>query len=161
MNNYSEKDRLNVYESIIDNAEDIILLLTYEGKILSANKKAAELYGYAKEELLTMSIFDLRGRNQTGTVKKALEMAKASVEFQALHYRKDGTSFKVEVKATGIEIGEDGLILSIIRDISYRLKREEQIRELASIFREFSRCNNREHFRWNHNKLEFRCRRII
>jgi PAS domain-containing protein len=43
------------------------------------------------------------------------------------HMRKDGSVFPVEISSRGVEIGEERILLSIIRDISERKQAEEKI----------------------------------
>jgi PAS domain S-box-containing protein len=125
---------LQVFESAMYNANDIILLLSKEWEILKANKKAIENYGYTEEELLSMNITELRNVKKSELVNTQFEKAQLDgVEFETIHYRKDGSSFPVEVKSIGIEVNNDKFVLSIIRDISNRIKNEQEIRYLASI----------------------------
>lgn len=42
------------YHAILENASDAILLADTQGNIIEANRKAEELWGYTKEELLQM-----------------------------------------------------------------------------------------------------------
>lgn len=129
--NYND---LQIYKTALDNANDIIILFSSEGNILKVNKKAIDSYGYDKEELLSKNIFELRNREKLDFVNTQFEKAKfGEAEFETRHYRKDGSSFTVEVKSIGIEINNDRFVLSIIRDITNRIKNEEEARELASL----------------------------
>jgi len=56
-------------------------------------------------------------------VKQALEKG---IFFEAVHRRKDGSSFHVEVSSQGIKKGN--ILLSIIRDISERKKAENEMK---------------------------------
>jgi signal transduction histidine kinase len=47
--------------------------------------------------------------------------------FETRHIRKDGRVFPVEVSSRGVEIGEERILLSIIRDITERKQAEEKI----------------------------------
>ncbi len=54
------KKELNNYRSIIDQANDAILVIDIvDGKIHQSNPSAADLLGYSKEELESLSLFDL------------------------------------------------------------------------------------------------------
>jgi PAS domain S-box-containing protein len=129
--NYND---LQIYEAALHNANDIIILFSSEGNILKVNKKAIDSYGYNEEELLSKNIFELRNRGKLELVNTQLEKAKlGEIEFETIHYRKDGSSFPVEVKSIGIEINNHRFVLSIVRDITNRIKNEEETRELASL----------------------------
>lgn len=129
-----DNEKLQMYIDVLNNVKDIVLLFNKNGDIISANNEAVNSYGYTKEELLSMNIFQLRNVEKTDLVKDQLQKAKSEgIEFEALHYRKDGSSFHVEVKSTSFETDDDKSVISIIRDISYRIKKEEEISKFASI----------------------------
>ncbi|WP_411679679.1 PAS domain S-box protein [Clostridium thailandense] len=131
INNYND---LQIYRAALYNANDIIILFSSEGNILKANKKAIDSYGYNKEELLSKNIFELRKREKPEIINAQFKRAKfGEIEFQTRHYRKDGSRFPVEVKSIGVEIDNHKFILSIIRDITNRIKNEKETRELASL----------------------------
>jgi len=52
--------------------------------------------------------------------------------FENTHFSKDGTAFDVEVHARVVESGGRKLILSVERDITERLKREQEIKKLSA-----------------------------
>ena len=125
---------IQIYNSAIYNANDIIILFSGEGKILKVNKKAIEAYGYSEEELLSMSIFQLRNKENPEALNARFDKAKTDgIEFQLEHYRKDGSYFYVEVKAVSIEFDNEKFVLSIARDITNRIKSEQEVRRLVSI----------------------------
>lgn len=125
---------LEIYRNILNNSNDIILLLSNNGNIINVNREAIKTYGYTETELLNKTIFDLRNKDKLNIVETQFNTAKKEgIEFRTFHYRKDGSKFPVEVKSTGIEINDQKFVLSIVSDISYKLKKEEEIRQLASI----------------------------
>ena len=128
------EDIMNVVlKKTMEETNDIVFFLSESGKILYANNLAIKAYGYSKEELLSMSIFDLR-KGKEDYINEQFNMAKNEVtDFQTSHYRKDGTSFPVEVKNITVDTKIGKAIISIISDISYKFKQEEEIILLASI----------------------------
>lgn len=123
-----------IYKEVVENAKDIILIFDLDGGIIEANKLAVDTYGYTYEELTRMNILDLRGRNNAGLTTMQFNKAKTDgIEFETIHYKKDGTGFPVEVKSVGIENPSGRYVASIIRDITLRNKRLEEIKVLASI----------------------------
>jgi len=132
--NNKKYNDLEIYEAALLNANDIIILFSSEGNILKVNKKAIHSYGYSEEELLAMNIFELRNKEKLDVVNTQFGKAKSGeIEFVTIHYKKDGSSFPVEVKSIGMEINNDKFVLSIIRDITTRVKNEQKIIELASL----------------------------
>jgi PAS domain S-box-containing protein len=107
-------------------ANDIILLLDGEHRILEANDRALEAYGYSRGELLRMDALELRApedRPGTRVHMEEVEHAKGLV-YESRHRRKNGTIFPVEVSARMIEAEEKKYYQYIIRDITERRKSE-------------------------------------
>lgn len=134
-NSYKNKyNDLQIYETALYNANDIIILFSSEGNILKVNKKAINTYGCNEEELLSMNISELRNAQNLEVLHTQFEKAKlGDIEFETIHYRKDGSNFPVEVKSIGIEINNETFVLSIIRDVTNRIKSDKETRELASL----------------------------
>jgi len=127
---YSEKR----YRMLFESAGDAIFILDAEGKnkgrIVDANKAAAEIHGYTIEELLAMKITDL---DTPETAQKAPRRIKRilqgeQVKEEATHYTKDGKIIYVEIIAGLIELDGHKYILAYDRDITKR-KLIEQERE--------------------------------
>lgn len=121
--------RLEKYRILAENANDIMLFIRKDGKIIEANNRALKTYGYTQDELLSMTVFDLR-RIKTNKLKVLEQMNKADeggIVFETIHYRKDGTSFYAEVSSQGTYLGNSRVLLSIVRDISERKAAEQEI----------------------------------
>jgi PAS domain S-box-containing protein len=104
--------------SFLDNFIDIVLFINNEGKILYGNKKALETYGYTYNELISISIFDIRKEEQHLVKNQLQEAMLKGVEFRTYHYKKDGTMFPVEVKSVYKDERFKDVVVSIISDIT-------------------------------------------
>ena len=133
----SESERLALsqrYEYLTKYANDIILVMDQDWKIVEANDRAVGSYGYAKDELFSLHLWDLiadRHRSET-EIKKKLELdleAKAGLSLEATNRRQDGTTFPAEISASLIEVGGARLYQCIIRDVSDRKLREQALKE--------------------------------
>ncbi len=109
-----------------ENARDILLVLdAHTGRVIDANAAALAAYGYSRDELLAMTVFELRA--DPSDVPQQMAAANAGgVLFEALHRRKDGTVFDVEVSSRGHAAGAGKFLLSVIRDISERKQLESE-----------------------------------
>ena len=127
-NMYKFDEKLN--EQLFDNARDILLIISEEnGKILKANKAAIFTYGYSHDELIGMSIYKIRMKEDSKVIEKQMNNAmKEGILFEAIHYKNDGSCFSVEVSSINIGDKDNRILLSIIRDITERKEREEKIR---------------------------------
>jgi PAS domain S-box-containing protein len=113
-----------------EQARDIILFIRPDGRIVEANHAAIAAYGYDRETLLTMSIYDLRDATTVSLVAQQMAPADGSgVLFETLHRRRDGSVFPVEVSAIGTTSGGERLLLSIIRDITARKQAEAALQQ--------------------------------
>lgn len=120
------------YRTLAERARDIVLVIRDDGAIADANPAALNAYGYARDELIGMPIAALRDASELPQVQDQLAQAKqGGARFEAIHRRKDGTTFPVEVSAASAQVGAERLIYSIIRDITERKKAEEALKRDA------------------------------
>jgi PAS domain S-box-containing protein len=115
------------YRRIFDNAHDpIIIFNPADERVLNINRRACEIYGYSREELLGMSLADIsltpeRGRRQIEeTLRKGVYH-----NFESCQRRKDGSVMFLEINSSAIDYEGRPAILSINRDITERRKAEE------------------------------------
>jgi two-component system cell cycle sensor histidine kinase/response regulator CckA len=122
------------YRMLFESAGDAIFILEAEGeepgRIVSANKAAADMHGYTVDELLKLNLVkDLDSpddfRDAPERIKRIMngEWIKAEI----FHRMKDGTVFPVEISAGLLEFMGHKYILAFDRDITERKKSEEAI----------------------------------
>lgn len=116
------------------NANDIILLVGPSGRILQANERAIEVYGYSRAELLGLKAAALRapGVDEGGpTLRRFGDTGTLALIFETQHRRKDGSIFPVEISARRFRVGERDYSQSIVRDITKRREREAALAALS------------------------------
>lgn len=124
------RDVLERYRLLTENARDIILFIrSSSGRIIEANNAAVKAYGYSREELLSLTIMDLRFDAPGAIISEMNKAASKGITFETVHKKKGGGTFPVEVSSFGATIGEEIILLSIIRDITERKKSEDRIVE--------------------------------
>ena len=122
---------LKKYQMLSDYARDIILFMRPDGQIFEANRSAVLTYGYSYDELISMNIRTIRQQYIDAQVVKQLDLAsQKGILFETIHYRKNGSAFPVEVNSQGALIGEEHILLSVIRDISKHKQAEEKYRSI-------------------------------
>jgi len=126
------EERLKIFQTFTENARDIVLFVRkHDGRIIEANRKASEVYGYSHQELLNTTIFALRKSAPRKLVEQQIADADSSgILFEASHHRKDGTSLPVEINSFSLQLEGEPVLFSIIRDITDR-KRAEDFRKLS------------------------------
>jgi PAS domain S-box-containing protein len=125
------------YDLLKEESRDIILFINIEdGLILEANNAAVNAYGYNHNELLSMTIRDLRVVPGWNLVADQMREAKnKGIIFEVEHKRKDGSIFPVEVSSKGVKTESGRILISIIRDITERKKAEQALKESETRFR--------------------------
>jgi len=131
------------YESLTRYANDMIFLSDRSGRIVDANERALEVYGYTREEMLRLTIADLRGPGATADVDWTMrEVAEqGGAVYEITHRRKDGSPFPVEASARLIVIEGQQYLQGIIRDISERRRHERRIADLNRLYAVLSQIN--------------------
>ena len=132
------EEQLKIFRTFTENAQDIILFIRkHDGKIIGANRKADEVYGFSHEELLGMTVFSLRAYNPESLVREQMDRADASgILFETVHRRKDGSELPVEVNSFSLQLDGEPVLFSIVRDVTERKRAEEQLRYNALIIDE-------------------------
>jgi PAS domain S-box-containing protein len=122
------------YRTLFEQAHDAILIFEPESEIiLNVNRRACEIYGYSREELVGMSLERItkdipRGKRQ---IRETLS-AGSYHKFETVQYRKDGSPMHLEINASAIEYEGRRAILSINRDVTDRKRAEEERSRLTS-----------------------------
>jgi PAS domain S-box-containing protein len=122
------------YRSLIENANDAIISLDEEFLILDFNKKAEEMYGYAREEVMGKPIFVLstptereKEIKQIEAFKKNRELRISGTTVEREQLRKDGTIFLVESSTFAIELHGKYVFTAFLRDITERSEMEQKL----------------------------------
>lgn len=124
------EDELSKFELFFRHSRDIILFVDQaNGKIVEANPAAETAYGYSRQELCSKDIFDLRADDPRLIKNQMNTAANVGIYFEAMHRRKDGSLFPVEVNSRGEAIGGRQILFSVVRDITERKQSEKRIRE--------------------------------
>ncbi len=127
------RDNERNYREIYNATSDAIFIHTLDGTLLDVNQTMLDMYGYSREELLSLPLSGLKGESPYGYQEAAALLARAAVEgpqvFKWLSRKKDGSRFWVEVALKKAVLGDQQVVLAIVRDISQRERLEEQLRQ--------------------------------
>ena len=119
------------YRILFEQAPDAIFLEDIQDRIIDVNPTGCKLMGYTRDELLGMAVSDLQApetREKKGNViRSEFEKYKGSA-FEGLNIHKDGSRIPVEVRT--VPLSQEGLFLSIVRDISIRRYVESEKKKL-------------------------------
>ena len=128
---------LSLFRAQLDQSNDAIEIIDPETlRILDVNERACIRLGYSREELLSMTIFDIGPSIDESVVarlrQQLVESGFASIETE--QRRKDGTTFPVEVAIRTVQL-ERVYGVAVSRDITERKRAEEALRESEREFR--------------------------
>ena len=132
------------FRRLVEQAADAMLVHDLEGRFVDVNRRACESLGYAKEELLGMSVADVEVGHDPGSLKDLWEEVSsgASLTLEGEHRRKDGTTFPVEVRVGVFEDGGSPLVLALARDVTGRKEAEERARGTEARYRPSPTCRS-------------------
>ena len=133
---------LKHFEYLTKYASDIILVADETGRIVEANERALEAYGYTREELLRIKISDLRLPTEDPAILKGQLgqiMEQGELRYETINRRKDGTTFPIEVSIRVIEVQGTKYLQGIARDITARKHAEDALRKSETMLRESQR----------------------
>lgn len=133
------EERLRI---VFEDAPDAYCLYDMKGKIIDANRTSETMTGYSRQDVLGKTLIEMKMLPYEDDIAKAMEMLKKNANGHAtgpdeLHLvRRDGKVIDIEVTSFPTHIGEQVLVLAIIRDITERKKMQENLMitdRLASI----------------------------
>jgi PAS domain S-box-containing protein len=115
------------YRQLFELESDALFLIdNEEGQILDANETAVSLYGYSKEELLSLRNVDLSAQPEETRQATAQRLHNIFVRY---HCKKNGAIFPVEITATHLSWKGRLVHIAAIRDITERLQVEQALRQ--------------------------------
>ena len=119
------------YRDLFENANDAIFIVDAGLNYIDANKKAEELFGYPRQEILRMNILDVIPPEQNPRSKRELEKLKNKQSYDKFVGKmraRDGRWLDIEVSSSPIV--RDGMVVGsrdIVRDITERRRLEEEL----------------------------------
>jgi PAS domain S-box-containing protein len=140
-----DQDRMfqdpDLFRTLLDQSTDAIEVVDPETlRLLDVNQTACVQLGYSREEMLSMSIFDLDPNLDEDARARVEQQLRESgyAMFESEHRRKDGSTFPVEVNYRKVQRERVyGVVLA--RDITARKRAAEALRvaqtELAHVTR--------------------------
>ncbi|MBI5386676.1 MAG: PAS domain S-box protein [Verrucomicrobia bacterium] len=135
-----ERERQVLAQRIADltqHANDIVLFTDQDWRILEANDRAVEAYGYSLPELRRLTIRDLRAPETLPEIEGHAELVtlQRRAVLETKHRRKDGSTFPVEASVCALEMEGREFHQSIIRDITDRRQAQERLEQSLSLLR--------------------------
>ena len=130
------------FEWLSESSNDVVLQVDRDLKVAGMNDRAREAYGYPREELVGRPAGVLcSGGPETADVELEHLFRLGGAQIEAVHRRKDGSLFPVDVSGRTIDVDGRPFLQLVIRDITERRRAEERIRRLNQLYELLSRAN--------------------
>ena len=122
------------FRRVVDSTADGLVLVDSEGKINLANRRAAEMFGYSVEELLSLDVEALIPAEQAkrhvhlrASYRRLPEARTMASRRELFAVRKDGSMFPVEVGLTPLTFRNGPRTLATVMDISVQKSIQEDL----------------------------------
>ncbi len=131
------------YRILFNSVKDGVFVTKVEddgrwGVFLEANDMICQILGYSKEELLTLSPYDITGPEYLDQMPQLMEKVqhKKTILFETSILTKDGRNVPIEVRSHLFNFKGNIATLDIVRDISERKKSEEELKRAYGEFQQ-------------------------
>lgn len=121
-----------VFQDLFVSSPDAVIVAAADGRILEANPRVEQLFGYSREELIGQPVESLvpeRFRPGHPALRQNYQAApkvrQMGVGPELYGRRRDGSEFPVEIMLSPVTSSEAGLVLAVVRDITERRRAEE------------------------------------
>jgi PAS domain S-box-containing protein len=114
----------------LDSAPDPVFWIDENGRFPHVNDAACASLGYTREELTGMGVADIDPQYTEELARSHWEalQARRYHRFEALHRRKDGSCFPVEVTSVAHDFGTERQVVAVAHSISDRREAEQALR---------------------------------
>ena len=125
------KESEEKFRKVLAAESDAIVIINASTKrIVEVNDAAVKLFGYDRDEILRLKLTDVTTEpEKTVTNGNGGGLGHVSLTPLRYHKKKDGTIFPAEVSASTFMAHNQKLTLRVVRDISERVRIEENMRE--------------------------------
>lgn len=119
-----------LHRTVLETAMDGFWIITLQGHLLEVNEAYCRISGYNRQELLSMSIFDLETNETPEETMAHIQMLVATGEsrYETKHRHKNGNLIEIEISAQFQSI-EEGRIVAFLRNIDGRKQAELKLKE--------------------------------
>jgi len=127
-------ERESRYRTLFESNPQPIFLSDFETlKFLDVNKAALDLYGYTRQEILSMTLSDIRPIDELPNFLQEVSKAGPNLTVVGIrrHRRKDGANIYVEIAACVTEDQATGKMvrLTLVNDVTDRLANERALKK--------------------------------
>jgi histidine kinase len=124
------------YRTLVEAASDAIIILDAESRrFVEVNRAACELFEYDFEEFRMLGETRLFPKSDRGRGLRLIRHEQGFTPNVRMR-RKDGSTFWAEVHAADYSVGGKEQFMAIIRDVTWRVEREQEIADSYKVLEE-------------------------
>jgi PAS domain S-box-containing protein len=125
------EEALRLFRTLIDQTNDAIEVIDPDTlRFLDMNQKGCADHGYTREEILSLTVFDIDPTLDHDAHIRVIKQLRESGSLikEGIHLRKDGSTFPAEINIRLIQLESGEYIVAVARDITERKRAEEALR---------------------------------
>ncbi len=115
------------FKAVTQQSTEGITVADPQGNYTFVNSAFCNMMGYSQQELLEMTVFDVKAPNQDHSSFEKSKTSRQGQPIQVILQRRDGTEFIAEVIGKMIDINGVDHVLGTIRDITAQVQSEEAL----------------------------------
>ena len=133
----STQDRLHEsleeYRDLINGMNETVWMIHTDGRVLDVNNTAVRLLGYTREQLINKGLHGIDKHLSVEMIRdKIREMQNGQIQmFNTWHISQTGQEIPVEISFSFIRYQGEKVVLCVARDLSDRIKAEDNLRLLS------------------------------
>jgi len=131
-----------MFEYLFESAPDANILVNNDGRIINLNRQAETRFGYSRDDLIGKPVelllpprFQNAHRNHRQNYSEKPRTRSMGLGLDLFGQHRDGTEFPVDVTLSPLPTDDGHLVLSVVRDITYRKEAEQALQEQTNLIR--------------------------
>lgn len=127
------------YRSLVENTQDGYFIIDLpSGKFLFLNQRICRLLGYADEEALGLTLWQVIDAQDHALVREAIERWRRSLKVSTTANiyrvrRKDGTTFRAEISGAVVAFDDKPALQGLLRDITEKERLQQQLQQVQRL----------------------------
>ncbi len=118
------------FRLLFDEMPDAIFTIAMDDRILDANHAATRMLGYTRKEFQAMTLADIQAPEARDTPGRTIqnELIRGKF-FEGMDLHKNGNLVPIEIHNHKMQLKDQPMVVSVVRDISQRKQAEDQLRK--------------------------------
>jgi PAS domain S-box-containing protein len=140
---HTEED-LQLTQLAMDRSSEAICLIHPSGRYLQVNDATCKQLGYTREELLSMSVFDIAVETSRDNWAERWQLTKSlgSRGLEGHRVTKDGRTIPVDLTVSHIQFGDREFLFTLARDATMRRHIEQELRTARDLAESANRAKS-------------------